>query len=598
MTTMSEPTTAPSLAPRTPAEFHTAARSIANGDVPGLDTVNVAILATFTAELLEPYLVVEGARRGLKIRPHFLPFNQLELQAMSAESALYASQPAVIIVGWRLEELSADLAHRFLRLDPDAIEAELSTIEDRARSLLDSIRRHSTATILVFNVAPPRHASAGLADPTLVPSQASVVQRLNDRLAAVVRETSGSYIVDYARAVLNEGLREWTDLRLLYRGRIPFGARGQRETGRLLARTIRAALKPPAKCLVLDLDNTLWGGVLGEDGAAGIHLGEDHPGSPFKDFQRAVVSLRDRGILLAISSKNDERDALALIESHPDCLLRAEHFSAKRINWEDKATSLRAIAAELSIGLDALAFFDDSPVEREWVRSQLPQVQVIDVPASPVEYVDALFDSGAFDQLTVSREDAARAALYDQERSRKSLESRHADVESFLRDLGLSAQIGRVDAETLPRVAQLLSKTNQFNLTTRRHSAADIERMAASGVALWMRVRDRFGDAGLVGVAIAIPLSDTQWELDTFLLSCRVIGRNVETALLATLCDAVRAKGGTLVRGMFVPTDRNAPARDFLPRHGFVPSDAPNDALVLSLAGNGPRVPDYIAIEN
>jgi FkbH-like protein len=579
-----------------PSEYHSAARSVRNDEIDGLEPIDVAFLATATMDLVEPYLLVEGARRGFKIVPRFLPFNQLELQAMTADSELYAVHPDVVIVAWHIDELSPDIARRFLRQDVASLEAEVGRVESRVRGILTSIRARSAASLLVFNLAPPRHPAAGLADPGLEISQLTVVQRLNDRVAGACRQIADCHVVDYARAVLETGLRRWADLRLLRRGRIPFGTDGQIATGRLLARAIRAARKPPCKCLVLDLDNTLWGGVLGEDGAGGIRLGEDHPGNAFKEFQSALHSLRDRGILLAVASKNDERDALMVLDSHPDSLLRSEHFSAMRINWDDKANSLRAIAAELSIGLDALAFFDDSPIEREWIRSQLPEVNVIAVPESPIDYVDALFDSGAFDQLSISRDDTARAAMYAEDGARKALELRHESLDDFLRDLGLRATIGPVGPATLPRVTQLVAKTNQFNLTTRRHSAVDVARIANEGLGLWLRVSDRFGDAGLVGLALARLTSvNGEWELDTFLLSCRVIGRNVETALLATLCDAIRQRGGRVLRGRFIPTQRNAPAANFLPCHGFTHTTRGDE--ILDLTADIVRSPDYIAVE-
>jgi FkbH-like protein len=579
-----------------PSEYHSAARNVRNDEIEGLEAIDVAFLATATMDLVDPYLVVEGARRGFKIVPHFLPFNQLEQQAMNADSELYAVRASVIVVAWHLDELSPNIAQHFLRHSSSSLDAEVARVESRVCGILTSVRARSAASLLVFNLAPPRHLAAGLADGNLETSQASVIQRLNDRIAATCRQITDCHLVDYARAVLETGLRRWADLRLLRRGRIPFGAEGQIATGRLLARAIRAVRKPPCKCLVVDLDNTLWGGLLGEDGIGGIQLGEDHPGNAFKEFQRALHSLRDRGILLAVASKNDEREALTMLDAHPDCLLRSEHFAATRINWDDKASSLRAIAAELSIGLDAVAFFDDSPVEREWVRSQLPEVHVISVPESPIDYVDALLDSGAFDQLSVSREDTARAAMYREDRARKALESRHESLDDFLRDLGLRAAIGVVGPATLPRVAQLVAKTNQFNLTTRRHAATDIARIADEGIGMWLRVSDRFGDAGLVGVALARPAgAKDEWELDTFVLSCRVIGRRVETALLATLCDAIRQRGGRLLRGRFIPTARNAPAAHFLRDHGFRATADGDD--VLDLTADIVRSPEYIAIE-
>ena len=394
----------------------------------------------------------------------------------------------------------------------------------------------------------------------------------NALLAAACRGVPGAYVFDYARTVAEHGLRGWHDARLLALARQPWSVAAQIATAAALARTLRAAFVPPAKCLAVDADNTLWGGVIGEDGLGGIALGATYPGNVFQEFQKYLRALKERGVLLALVSKNEEADVLAVLEQHADCVLRAADFAVCRINWEEKSASLRAVAAALNLGLDALVFFDDSPFEREEVRRALPEVTVLEVPSDPLEYIPALEASGVFDQLTFSPEDRQRVGHYRQQAARAEASGAPGSPEEFLTGLEMVATIGGVGPDTLPRVAQLLAKTNQFNLTTRRHTAAQLAQMIAEGaIALWLRLADRFGDYGLVGAAIARP-EGSKWTVDTLLLSCRVLGRGAETAFLAQLADAcVRARGGTELVGEYSPTSRNGQVAEFYPRHAFAP---------------------------
>jgi FkbH-like protein len=295
-----------------------------------------------------------------------------------------------------------------------------------------------------------------------------------------------------------------------------------------------------------------------------------------------------RGVLLALVSKNEEADVLAVLDQHPDSVLRREDFAALRINWKEKSGNLRDIAAALNVGLDALVLFDDNPFEREEVRQAVPEIRVLEVPADPLRYIAVIAESEAFDQLTFSSEDQQRAALYQHQQARVEASRAAASPEEFLASLKMVATIGVVGPDTLPRVAQLLAKTNQFNLTTRRHSAAQIAEMIDGGaVALWLRLVDRFGDHGLVGVAIARP-AGAQWTVDTFLLSCRVIGRDAETALLAQLAAAVKTRGGMELVGEYLPTAKNALVADFFPQHAFTACGGNRWSRSLSETMTGP----------
>ena len=266
-----------------------------------------------------------------------------------------------------------------------------------------------------------------------------------------------------------------------------------------------------------------------------------------------------------------------------------------RINWQEKSANLREIATELNIGVDALAFFDDNPAERAEVRARLPQVTVIEAPADPVGYIDAVEESGSFDRLTLSSEDRQRAELYTQQQQRREAGEQFGTKGDFLRSLEMVATVGSIDALTLPRVAQLLAKTNQFNLTTRRHSAVEIETMMRTGAGVWLRLEDRFGDNGLTGVVLAVPEEGSTWRIDTFLLSCRIVSRSAETALLARLLERLRERGATEVFGEYCPTEKNGMCADFYASHGFVA--AGENRWRLDLTTQTVDTPPFIAVK-
>ncbi|MGH7579953.1 MAG: HAD-IIIC family phosphatase, partial [Gemmatimonadales bacterium] len=354
-----------------------------------------------------------------------------------------------------------------------------------------------------------------------------------------------------------------------------------------------AALGKATKCIVLDLDNTLWGGVLGEDGPAGIALGPQWPGSEFVDFQRELLDLQRQGILLALCSKNNEAEVLEVLRTHPSMLIREAHLAASRINWEDKATNIRSLAQELNIGVDHMLLIDDSPHERAWVRDQIPQLRVPDLPTDPSQYANWVGSLPSLIVLRQTAEDQQRTRQYQESRTREVYRGSVGSLEDFLRGLGLRVEIGLVGEETMGRVVQLLAKTNQFNLTTRRHDESTIRRQVTEGG--WrvytLRVADRFGDFGLTGIAIVESSADA-WHVESFLLSCRVIGKSVETALLARIAEDARAAGAAMLSADFIDSGRNQVASTFLSRHGFTVEDG--GRWVRSLEQEGPAWPDWI----
>lgn len=402
-------------------------------------------------------------------------------------------------------------------------------------------------------------------------------------------------ICDWAARVQELGAGILYDERLWHIGRMPFGARGLDELANLYAQYLRALSERTGKVLVLDLDNTLWGGVVGEESIGGIALGQDGVGSAYRDFQARVRALKDRGVLLAIASRNNECDVDAVFREHPMMVLRPDDFVVRKIGWRPKPEMLAEMSEELSLGLGSFVLIDDSPAERDLVRAHLPDVAVPEFPADPFT-LGSWFAGVAkehFDSLLLTDEDRRRTDIYraDVRRSRASADFSRLD--DFYRSLEMKMRVWIDHREQAPRLAQLTQKTNQFNLTTRRYGVTEIEEMTARpDVRLYdIELSDRYGSNGIVGLVIT-RLSDESAEIDTFLLSCRVIGRNVESALFAFVVNDLHALGIHTISARFIPTERNAPISGLLDQLGF---EAGDDLRTFTIT---PMVyPDYIEVE-
>jgi FkbH-like protein len=340
-----------------------------------------------------------------------------------------------------------------------------------------------------------------------------------------------------------------------------------------IARSFAALGRPAAKCLVLDLDNTLWGGILGDAGCDGILCADTgYPANAYADFQRAVLALRSRGILLAVASKNDAVLVEEAFRKRADMPLAREHISDWEVHWGPKPESLQRIAARLNIGLDSLVFLDDNPAEIDLMRMSLPQVRAYLLPSRPEQLVEFLAGLEDFDQLEISAEDLRRAELYEIRKQQATAAAAATDLESFYRSLRMVLEAEPAGPANFDRIVQLIGKTNQFNLTTRRHDKAALTARIANGSELWsFRASDVHGDHGLIAVAL-LDFDRDACTVDTLLMSCRVIGRTLETAILHFLEGRALARGAAAIRGEYLPTRKNGPCRDFYGQHGFSPA--------------------------
>lgn len=397
------------------------------------------------------------------------------------------------------------------------------------------------------------------------------VADINERLYAFSEKNSWFHIVDHAGLALREGLRHLADPRYEAAGQMYFSPAGGRLIAQSWLRVLRALSRPAAKVLVVDLDNTLWRGILGEDGPDGLEMGPAGAGWPHRRLQQALLQLKANGILLAACSKNNRDDALKVLAEHPDCLLRPSDFAALEIGWEPKSQAIRRLAERLRLGVDSFVFLDDSAFERAEVREAIPQVTVLDFPDDPASLVACLCDCPAFDSLRVTTEDRERSASYAAEARREELQRTTTSPEEFFRSLDITLKLFRADAGQIDRLHQLILKTNQFNLTTERLPVDELRSMLdrRDMLVLGMRVADRFGDSGVTGLAIVNGIDSDVLTVSTFLLSCRVIGRTVENAFLSWLASRAEAAGATEVRLSFRPTGRNEVALEFLQRSGL-----------------------------
>jgi len=561
--------------------------------------LRIALLASFSIEFVHDVLIALGFLEGLRIKIYQAGFDQFRQEILNRDSGLYAFAPDVAVLGLEGKDLIPDL----YRLDTPAAKAvDLDTAVTKAAeelaNLAKAFREKSAATLLVHNFARPTWPRLGILDGQPGPTQAELVAALNVALGRTCRDSVGIHVIDYAGLVHRIGALKWYDDRMAHYARAPIAQAALPELAREYVKFFRALTGKAKKCLVVDLDNTLWGGIVGEEGPQGIALGAEYPGSAYLDFQRAVRSLQERGVILAIASKNNPGDVDEVFASNTHMLLRREDFSVIRVGWNPKSQSVAEIAAHLNIALDHVVFVDDNPAECDEVAHALPGVTVLPLPAQPEHFVRALLEPGYFDSLSISSEDLRRAELYQQRDQAEELRAQSESIEDFYRRLQMEVIFASVDDSSLARAAQLTQKTNQFNVTTIRYTEAQImERLADPNyLVTTVQVRDRFGDNGIVGFMMACT-SAADMEIDTLLLSCRVIGRTVETAMLAFVCEHATQRGIRRVRGRIVPTAKNAVARDLYGRHGFQPDlggDGSQTAWSLDLSTGGIRYPEWM----
>ena len=536
----------------------------------GARVVRIALLFSTTAELTAPLLQLAAWRDGLKLELYVAPYGSHRQEILDPNSGLYRFAPEIVIIGtnWRDANLPP--------FSGEAAEAIAKGVDDVHGLWKQLLSRHP-CTIFQHNFDVPWLDSAGNLNSVEPRARGQILREIN-RVLALERPAS-VVIVDLEQISGIQGKRSWADAAQWHGSKQHPSAAALPLLVDGYAALIRARLGLAKKVLVLDLDNTLWGGVIGEDGLGKIQIGPPSAiGEAYADFQRYVQELGKRGVLLAVCSKNNLADALQPFERHEGMVLKKDDFAAFVASWDDKPKNVRELARRLNLGLDSFVFADDNPLERWLMRRELPEVAVVQLGADPAGFIEQLQSGRYFEALSLSQEDLTRNASYRANEQREQLQASAGSLEDFLKRLQMRMHHGPVDEPVLERVVQLLGKTNQFNLTTRRHGAAEVKALASAstGWTQYFRLTDGYGDNGIVGVMLAVtpPDDPDAWEIDSFLMSCRVLGRNVEKFMVATLLRAARAAGKKTVRGLFLPTPKNGVAAEVYEKLGFVPEKA------------------------
>jgi len=564
-----------------------------HAEEPALFTpTKMLFVRNFTIEPIEPLLRIAGYRAGLAIEP---AYSSYEPEADESLGEFLGNDPAVVVLALRLEDSAPALMHEFLTLDPGTASELADAALDRTLSLGARIRASGPAPILVLNFVTPLSPDAGLADAQDPQGQLNITRSMNVELARRIGDVSGMHIFDIDHLFAGIGLGACFDERSERTAGAPFSQVALRALAGHLVRHVRALKGARIKCVIVDCDNTLWGGVVGEDGPAGLLMDANGAGRPYRELQRALLNLRRRGTILAICSKNEEKDVLDVLRNHPDSVLHEDDFAAMRINWDDKAENIEALATELNLALEHMLYIDDNPVECEWIAQRFPTLTVVQWSGGE----DPLASIEGFDSLVLTDEDRARTELYRSDAKRKEASKSATSIDDYLRTLEMVATIGSARREFVARLAQLTQRTNQFNLTTRRYDAAAMQAMVddPDATVLWLDLKDRFGANGIVGCAIARFVGEDT-VIDSLMLSCRVIGRGAEAVLVNKVATMARARGAHKLIGEFISSERNAQVSDLYTRLGFAPAGEQDGARrwTWTLEDGTPPVPDWIAV--
>ncbi|MEG3618597.1 HAD-IIIC family phosphatase [Magnetovibrio sp. PR-2] len=536
-----------------------------------LKRIKLAILADSTFDHLVASLRVAGLRRGFIIDCYVAPYGQIQQQVFSPTSELKDFDPDVVLISRNTAGLVSALTPGLSGEDVDAMAA--SHVEELSK-VWQALKSELGVTVVQQTGAPIAPTLYGSYDRHVASSPRTFVEKYNDELWRAAAET-GCLLFDMDQLYAKYGIVNMFNPMLWNHAKQETAPAAAPIWADYCVRTLQAAYGLSKKCLVLDLDNTLWGGIIGDDGLQGISLGMGSAvGEAFWAFQNYAKQLNQRGILLAICSKNTYEVAAEAINAHPEMVLKESDFSVIKANWQPKPDNIAEIAQELNIGLDSLVFFDDNPMERDHVRQALPMVCVPEVPQDPAHYVNCLESAGYFETVSLTADDLVRASQYKANKERAKVEQSADNMEAYLSSLGMELSISPFVPIDMQRITQLVNKTNQFNVTTKRYQQAELDHLADNEDVLTIsaRLKDKFGDNGLISVVIAKHgeyAGGPALIIDTWLMSCRVLGRMVEHELFNHVLDYARRKNMEVVVGEYIPTERNAMVSDLFLRFGF-----------------------------
>ena len=532
------------------------------------DGTRFALLGDCATQLLATAIRGYALEMNLPLRVFEADYDQIDAQLMDTGSEFYAFAPETVL----LYRCTEKLYERFVRTPLDARAAFAETEIEKIRAEWARVQHGTKADILFFAFLPMDDGVFGsyaLREGSAFPYQ---LLKLNYLLAEAAREAGNVRLIDLEPIRAHMGYDAFHDPKLYAIAKIPISTQALPAVASRVVDAILARKGRFHKCAIVDLDNTLWGGVIGDDGLEGIQIGELGQGRAFTEFQTWLKELKNRGVMLAVCSKNDEANAKEPFLRHPEMVLKLDDFSAFVANWEDKASNIRRIQKELNIGLDSMVFFDDNPFERNLVRTMLPEVEVPELPEDPAEYTAFARMQNLFDTNSYSDEDRVRTERYLAEKSRTELSADIDNYDDYLKALGMKAVCAPFDAFHIPRIAQLTQRSNQFNLRTVRYSEQEIEEIAANPryITRYYTLRDRFGEHGLIAVVI-LEKRENELFVNEWLMSCRVLKRGMEQFIADSILRAAREAGVARVVGEYIPTPKNAMVKDLYASMGFRP---------------------------
>lgn len=529
--------------------------------------MEVFFLGNYTQNLVADIFGRKAKTQNFEIRVHTSGFNQYRQEIIDPESQLYRHSPDVVFLSVDLFTLTEDIIYSNADNLSELFEERINDF----LQLLETLDQNLTGIqVFIDNFFYFRPVAMATLEYNSTYSYLQLENMANSLLVETVAGLNNVKIVDLKSLVAQKGAENLFDERMHYLAKSHWSQAGLQELTGLYLRYFKAFKGIRKKCIVLDLDNTLWGGIIGDDGVENIKLSNDGEGKAFYDFQRELLKLYNRGILLAINSKNTEDIVLETMKKHPYMILKPEHFISMKINWNNKAQNMKEIADEINIGLDSLVFLDDSEFEREIISSQFPEIYVPALPKDFSEYPNFIRQLNIFDFLNLTGDDFARNKMYKSNIQRDKLRKSTMNIEDFYFSLDMEATINKITPFQVPRIAQMTQKTNQFNLRTQRYTESDIKRFMEdeNHEVYFLSLADKFGNNGIVGTAI-VNLDGGTAFIDSFIFSCRALGRTAETALLNFLIDDVEKKGIQKLEGEYLPTKKNMPCKDFYKDHGF-----------------------------
>ena len=534
--------------------------------------IRIAFLASSSINGFEETIRVKCFQKGIDCITYVGDYNQYNQEILNQNSGLYQFKPDITFLILDTRHILGEYFFSWYSVLESDRKEIVETKHKEIQNICKTFDKNFDSKLVVTSLQIPNYSPYGISEGEDFGLK-DIIYKINQKLFNEFQKYNSPkvFIYDFNEFVSKFGENNIFNYKQFFSGDIKISIEYIPKFVNELMRYVCAISGITKKCIILDLDNTLWGGVIGEDGFDNIKLGDDPVGRSFVEFQKRLLALNKRGIILAINSKNNFNDAMQVIQKHPNMILREENFACVKINWNDKAVNIQKITEELNIGLDSMVFFDDDPINQVYVRESLPAVLVVDLPKDSSQYAQILTEMKEFDILKITEEDTKRSDMYLGQKKRKELENKIGNYNEFLKQMNIEVEMKKADSFSIPRISQLTLKTNQFNMTTRRYQEDEVSKFSSSDnkIVEYVQVTDKFGDNGITGTYIIEKKDDEEWIIDTFLLSCRIMGRGVEEIMMNQIIDNAKLSGVKRIKGEFIPTAKNKPAENFYKKLGF-----------------------------